>query len=122
MTFVIKPQAPFERLKIANSCPEVALRKAIILQAIIDASDISQAKTTLKITNKAQEWLFGNSKSFCETCHGANLDPDFVVKIARQMLEQHRKDNAEKINRFQKNRHSNQEQEASAKQKVAGLL
>jgi len=39
MTFVLKPQAPFERLKMANDCPEVALNRGIILQAIIDASN-----------------------------------------------------------------------------------
>jgi hypothetical protein len=37
MTFVLKPQAPFDRLRLANSCPEVALNKAIILQACHEA-------------------------------------------------------------------------------------
>jgi hypothetical protein len=102
MTFVIKPQAPFERLKIANTCPEIALKKAIILQAIIDASDISNAKATRKITLTAKEWLFGNSKAFRDNCIDANLDPEFVVKIAAQMISQHHQTCEKKTQRFNK--------------------
>jgi hypothetical protein len=123
MTFVIKPQAPFERLKIANTCPEVALRKAIILQAIIDASDISYSKSTLKTTIKARQWLFGNSKGFRESCYDANLDPDFVAKIASQIIEQHEQDqqrnNTKKIKKFSKDLSpQSQEQKVSTRQKA----
>ena len=38
MYSVLKFQAPFERIKNYNDSPEVSLNKAIIIQAIIDAS------------------------------------------------------------------------------------
>jgi hypothetical protein len=43
MYHVMKFQAPFERLKEYNSSPEIILYKAIITQAIIDATNISNA-------------------------------------------------------------------------------
>jgi hypothetical protein len=102
MTFVLKPQAPFERLKFANTCPEIALRKAIILQAIIDASNKSMGKAARKLATNAYKWLFGNSEGFRENCVDAELDPDFVVKIAKQMIELHRKTDASATPRFVK--------------------
>lgn len=90
MTQVLKPQAPFERLKFANSCPETALRKAIILQAIIDASGGVGKDLAAKASQDAFKWLFNNSEGFIETCINADLDPDFVVKISKQLLGEHK--------------------------------
>ena len=91
MTSVLKPQAPFERLKFANSCPEVALRKAIVLQARIDASNISDAGLSNKVSQNARNWLFNNSEGFIETCINADLDPQFVAKISKQLINLHNK-------------------------------
>ncbi len=41
MYHVMKFQAPFERLKEYSPSPEIILYKAIITQAIIDATNIS---------------------------------------------------------------------------------
>ena len=38
---VIKFQSPFERLKLYTTSPDVTLRKAIITQAIIDATNMT---------------------------------------------------------------------------------
>ena len=100
MTQVLKPQAPFERLKFANSCPETALRKAIILQAIIDASGGVGRDLAAKASQDAFKWLFNNSEGFIETCINADLDPDFVVKISKQLLGEH-KEKQQKKNKKQ---------------------
>ncbi|AFB28840.1 hypothetical protein RPK_02915 [Rickettsia rickettsii str. Hlp len=45
--YVIKLTTPFERIKLYNSIPDIALRSAIIMQAIIDA--------TILLTRKRQQ-------------------------------------------------------------------
>jgi len=91
MTSVLKPQAPVERLKFSNDCPEVALNKSIILQAIIDSSSSQDGISGTKIARSAHNWLFGNSENFKQTCINASLESNFVVKIARQMINLHSK-------------------------------
>jgi hypothetical protein len=92
MTFVLKPQAPFDRLRLANDCPEVALNKAIILQAIIDASNISKCRVSQKLAQKAKKWLFGNSQGFIETCMDAELDKKCLIKTIKQIISLHSKE------------------------------
>ncbi|MDF2965509.1 MAG: hypothetical protein K0Q51_897 [Rickettsiaceae bacterium] len=90
MTTAIKFQAPFERIKQYNeTTPDLGLRKAIILQAITDASTKSTSKILQRIADEAREWLFGNSKNFQIICYEAGLEPDYVAKIAKQILDLH---------------------------------
>ncbi len=103
MTFVLKPQAPFERLKLANNSPEVALRKSIILQAIIDASNTSHNKSAKKMAGQAKKWLFNNSEGFLETCLDAELEPDFVIRVALQLINQHQHNNKTTSQKFTQN-------------------
>lgn len=93
---VLKFQAPFERIKIYNKSPDVALRKAIIMQAIIDATNLSNEAINQKIEQEAKLWLFSNSKHFKETCLEADLKPSFVVRIAKELISLHK----EKINKL----------------------
>ena len=51
----IKFQSPFERLKLFQSSCDVALRKAIITQAIIDASNISDNRYAVKLEKEAKK-------------------------------------------------------------------
>jgi hypothetical protein len=87
MTSVIKLQAPFERLKIYNNNADIALRKAIILQAIIDASNAGNNAAAKKIELEAKEWIFGNSDYFKTMCYEANLHPEYVIKLTNDMIE-----------------------------------
>jgi hypothetical protein len=90
MTNVIKFQAPFERIKHFNEGrPDVGLRIAIIIQAIIDASNSSSSPQAKKLEIEAKEWLFGNSEGFQKTCYEANLEPDFVVRNAKDIIKLH---------------------------------
>ncbi|MDP4708697.1 MAG: hypothetical protein NWS20_01655 [Rickettsiaceae bacterium] len=84
---VIKFQAPFERLKEYDYSPEVRLYKAILTQAIIDASNIVEAKDAKKLKLEAKRWIFGNSKYFQEVCYNAKIEPGFVIRIAKEAIK-----------------------------------
>lgn len=84
MSFVIKLQAPFERLKLANERPEIALCRAIILQAIVDASSAEQAEGDCM--KDANNWLFTDSQHLDEICMGAELEVGFVRDVAEKMI------------------------------------
>jgi len=84
---VIKFQAPFERLKEYDYSPEVRLYKAILTQAIIDASNIVDTKDSKKLELEAKIWIFGNSPYFQEVCHNAEIEPGFVVRIAKEAIK-----------------------------------
>ncbi|HJD65950.1 MAG TPA: hypothetical protein LFV91_02555 [Rickettsia endosymbiont of Bembidion nr. Transversale] len=45
---VIKLATPFERLKFHNPIPDIALRLAVIMQAIIDSTNTSPKKEAKK--------------------------------------------------------------------------
>ncbi len=87
---VIKFQAPFEKLKFSKTSPDVMLRKAIILQAIIDCSNISENKILKKQEIEAKSWIFGKSEYFIQICEEAGLEPDFVIRIARNVMLIHK--------------------------------
>lgn len=88
MSNVIKFQSPFERLKSYNSSPEINLRKAIIMQAIIDATNTSDAPEAKKLELEAKEWLFCDDY-FKELCLEAEMDPSFIIKIAKELIRLH---------------------------------
>jgi len=90
---VIKLQAPFERLKKYTDNPEIALRKAIILQAIIDASNSSNQTYAKKIEQEAKNWIFGESDFFYKICYEAELEPQNVIKITREVIEMQKNSN-----------------------------
>ncbi|GAB4169825.1 MAG: hypothetical protein Tsb006_7720 [Rickettsiaceae bacterium] len=83
---VIKFQAPFEKMKEYDFTPEIRLNKAIILQAIIDASNVSDSKLARKVELEAKQWLFGNSADFLDVCHRANSNPSHVIRTAKKII------------------------------------
>jgi hypothetical protein len=83
---VIKFQTPFEKMKDYDLKAEVRLFKSIILQAIIDASNILENVRSQKIELEAKNWLFGKSEDFYETCFRAEIEPDYVIKTARKVI------------------------------------
>ena len=86
---VIKLQSPFEKIKLFNVSSEVALRRAIIIQAIIDASNVSTSKENIKTTMDAKKWIFEENKEFNMICEYADLEPCSVRKIAKEILAIH---------------------------------
>ena len=83
---VIKFQAPFERMREYDFASEVRLHKAIILQAIIDASNNSRLSRARKIELEAKHWLFGNSSDFYNTCYYADTSPAHVIRTAQKVI------------------------------------
>ena len=92
MTNVIKFQSPFERTKDYNKGhPEIALLKAIILQAIIDSTNIATSNNARKGEVNAKAWIYGGSEEFNNICALVNYEPDYVRKIARDIERLHKK-------------------------------
>ncbi len=87
---VIKFQAPFEKIRENESSPEVKLYKAIILQAIIDASNVSEVCIARKVELEAKNWLFGKSKELYDICNRAGMELDYVMKIAKRAIKMNR--------------------------------
>ncbi|MDA9163410.1 hypothetical protein N9N97_00825 [Rickettsiaceae bacterium] len=84
---VIKFQAPFERLKEYDYSPEVRLHKAILAQAIIDSTNVTSGREAKKHEIEAKNWIFGNSDCFRDICCVADMDPGFVIKVAREAIK-----------------------------------
>jgi len=87
---VIKFQSPFERLKSYNSCPYIALRKAIILQAVIDATNTSENAGVKKLETEAKAWIFGRNESFINICRESGMEPSFVIKVTKELIKLHK--------------------------------
>jgi hypothetical protein len=85
----IKFQTPFERLKFSKHTPESALRKAIIIQSVLDACSSGKDKKSLKNIKDAREWIFSKSDYFVKICEEAGIEPDYVVRATKDMLVSH---------------------------------
>lgn len=89
-TDVIKFYAPFQRLVEANEHnPHIALRKGIILQAIIDATYTGTSARARKDAIEAKEWLFTDSDYFDLICDQAGYEKSFIRKVARETIKLH---------------------------------
>ena len=86
---VIKLQCPFERIKKYNSKGEVSLYKAVIMQMIIDASNISSDTKAVKQEKQAKEWLFTSNEDFHFICNKAAMEPKTVINFARKLIDFH---------------------------------
>lgn len=99
MYSVIKFQSPFERLKSHDKVPEISLYKAIITQAVIDATNTSDFLEAKKNEIEAKNWIFGNSEGFITACQFSGLKASYVRKIAREamILQQQKIVRSEKV-------------------------
>lgn len=86
MYSVLKFQSPFERLKQYSNKPEVNLCKAIITQAIIDSTCVSNDLDSRRDRLEALEWIFGESNEFKEICDGAQLESSYVRKLTKEAI------------------------------------
>ena len=98
MTNVMKFQAPFERLKLYNASPDIVLRKAIIMQAVIDATNISDSKEAKKLEIEAKAWIFGNDETFKTICIEAGIEASFIAKITKEIIKIHKNQSASRNN------------------------
>ena len=63
MTDIMKLQAPFDRLRSYGINPDVALRKAIILQAIVDIMSINQSSKAKAVLSHIQSPALQNPQN-----------------------------------------------------------
>jgi hypothetical protein len=90
---VIKFQAPFERIKLNCPIPEANLIRAIITQAVIDASNVSDVPSIKKQTLDARNWIFGGEghEDFVEMCLAIGLEPSFIARFTKEAIKDHQK-------------------------------
>ena len=73
-----------------QNSPEISLHKAIITQAIIDASNVSDNKKAVKLESEAKNWIFGCGEYFKTICMKACIEPQLVIKITKQVIHLHK--------------------------------
>ena len=83
---VIKLQSPFERIKKYSTCPEVNLYRAVIMQLVIDATNISKESSNVKNEQHAKELLFEESEDFAILCDNADLNKKEVRELAKKLI------------------------------------
>ena len=97
---VMRFQTPFERLKSFTSSPDVSLRRAIITQAIIDATNVSECRKAKKIEQEAKLWIFGGDECFKTICMEGDIEPSFVKKVTKDLIKIHnRKSSVQKFDK-----------------------
>lgn len=74
---------------MSNHSPEVELWKAVVTQAVIDASWHQTGKhesvgDSIVNRDQARAWLLGNSTDFRNVCTMAGFDPDAVRESAQR--------------------------------------
>ena len=66
---------------------EQSVWRAVIVQALMDASSNSEKTENLQSKHDALIWLRGNSKDFLTVCDYAGFEPSFVKEMCRKALE-----------------------------------
>jgi len=84
---VIKLAAPFERLKSFNYSPDITLRLAIIMQAIIDSTNTSSKKEAKKAELAAKKWIFQDNEDFNAICSEVETEPSEVRRVAKGLIK-----------------------------------
>jgi hypothetical protein len=72
--------------KEAEISGEVALWRAVITQALMDAGSNSNKSEARSARAHAISWLGGDSDDFNEVCELANLTPEYVRKKAKEAI------------------------------------
>lgn len=70
-----------------HSDSEQGVWRAVIVQALMDASTNSAKKENLQAKSEALVWLRGNSIDFASVCQFAGFEPEFVKDMAKQALQ-----------------------------------
>ncbi|MGB1540003.1 MAG: hypothetical protein ACPG80_03500 [Rickettsiales bacterium] len=66
---------------------EMALWKAVITQALMDAGSESKKPEAQHEKARAIRWLLGYSEDFITVCLNAGLDPDYVYQNAKAAIK-----------------------------------
>lgn len=66
---------------------EQAMWRAVIVQALMDASCGSQKYEAAQARREALVWLRGTSQDFATVCYYAGFEPEFVRKMVKRSLD-----------------------------------
>jgi hypothetical protein len=66
---------------------ERAVWRAVIVQALMDASCQSAKKESQQAREESLVWLRGRSPDFATVCYFAGFEPDYVRRMVRSCLE-----------------------------------
>ncbi len=79
--------SPYEEVNDYNpTAAEQALWRAVVVQALMDASSMSKKAEMQQYRREAQVWLRGNSENFLTVCHYAGFDPECTREMIKQAL------------------------------------
>lgn len=73
-------------LNKTDRLPEIALWRAVILQAVLDASTRSKKPEMKRIKAKAIEWIDSSNPDFLQVCEFANYSHEYVLKKAKHAI------------------------------------
>jgi hypothetical protein len=65
---------------------EQSIWRAVLVQALMDASSNSKKKENMQWKEEALIWLRGKSQDFLTVCHYAGFEPDFVRLMVQRAL------------------------------------
>ena len=68
-----------------------ALWRAVLLQALTDAKNMSKDPQEVKAKREAISWIFDDNQDFNEVCMNAEINPGLVRSAAEKMLEGYKK-------------------------------
>ncbi|MFO1241901.1 MAG: hypothetical protein U1E36_01660 [Rickettsiales bacterium] len=66
---------------------EESMWRAVIVQALMDASSLSRKPENQFHKREALIWLRGTSEDFHRVCHFAGFEPSFVRQLVKEALE-----------------------------------
>lgn len=70
-----------------NSCSELGMWRAVIAQALMDASSNSRKSRAKLLKVTALRWLKGDSKDFQDVCILAEMDESYVRAASKRALK-----------------------------------
>ena len=73
---------------ILKRSPEIALWKAVILQAFVDLQNNSKKKIANTYRIRSLFWFNLKNKEFLDVCNFAGLDPNYVVSKAKKIKDE----------------------------------
>ncbi len=86
MRYTNKLHAPFDRLLSYDMNPHVALRKAIILQAVIDATSAAVDRKAIKARDEARRWVLESDEYFKRICFEGDINSKEIIAITQEMI------------------------------------
>ena len=81
---------PFEKIILSSRCPYLALKKAVVVQAITDVINDTSFNREVRIKKyNAAKWIFElnmKNSTFEDACKECDLEPGIVRRLAKKIM------------------------------------